>query len=141
MYKRTIWQDHVEGIQDGTDMNAANFNNIEAGVMENAALAALNSAYQRYGYDMAKNAEVLRIAAILRNSGEINKINIPQMYKRNTNSYNVSFEILETYVGDAGELDAGDIFITKKEKDYFEAKYSGTAGCVYVCFHVSGGMF
>ena len=43
MYYRTIWQDHIEGVQDGTDMNAANFNNIEAGVMEAAALAAYNS--------------------------------------------------------------------------------------------------
>lgn len=48
MYKRTIWQDHVEGVQDGTDMNAANFNNIEAGTMEASALAAMNSAHQRY---------------------------------------------------------------------------------------------
>jgi len=41
MYKPTIWQDHVEGIQDGTDMNAANFNNLEAGTLEANTLAAL----------------------------------------------------------------------------------------------------
>ena len=49
MYKRTIWQDHVEGVQDGTDLNAANLNNIEAGTMEAQALAAMNTAFQRYG--------------------------------------------------------------------------------------------
>ena len=49
MYKRTIWQDHVEGVQDGTDLNAANLNKLEAGAMEATALAAMNTAFQRYG--------------------------------------------------------------------------------------------
>ena len=49
MYKRTIWQDHVEGVQDGTDLNAANFNKLEAGTMEANALAAMNAAFHRYG--------------------------------------------------------------------------------------------
>ena len=51
MYKRTIWQDHVDGSQEGTDMSAANFNNIEARVMENSALTALNAEYSRHERD------------------------------------------------------------------------------------------
>lgn len=51
MYKPTIWQDHVEGVQEGTDMNAKNFNNMEAGVMEAAALAALNAENSRHAKD------------------------------------------------------------------------------------------
>ena len=51
MYKPTLWQDHVEGVQEGTDMNAKNFNNIETGVIEAAALAALNAEFSRYKAD------------------------------------------------------------------------------------------
>lgn len=47
MYKPTIWQDHVEGVQEGTSMNAANFNNIEKGAMEANALAAMQAAFQK----------------------------------------------------------------------------------------------
>ena len=47
MYKRTFWIDDVEGIQDGTPLNADNFNNLEGGAMEASALAALVSAYHR----------------------------------------------------------------------------------------------
>ena len=54
MYKPTIWQDHVEGVQEGTDMNAKNFNNIETGVMEAAALAAMNAENSRYQADARK---------------------------------------------------------------------------------------
>lgn len=51
MYNRTIWKDHVEGVQEGTDLSAANMNNIEARVMENSALTALNAEYSRYERD------------------------------------------------------------------------------------------
>ena len=59
MYNRTIWQDHIEGVQDGTDMNAANFNNIEAGVMEANALAAYNSEMTRSGSAISYGTEDL----------------------------------------------------------------------------------
>ena len=47
MYRRTIWKDHVAGVQEGTDLNAANLNNIEAGVMEADALAAFQASSQQ----------------------------------------------------------------------------------------------
>ena len=48
MYKPTIWQDHVEGVQEGTDMNAKNFNNIEAGLMEASAFYSMFAELANY---------------------------------------------------------------------------------------------
>lgn len=40
MYGPTQWKDHVEGVQEGTDLNAENLNNMEKGIMDAAALNA-----------------------------------------------------------------------------------------------------
>lgn len=136
MYKRTIWQDHVEGIQDGTDLNAANFNNLEAGVMETAALAALNAASSRYSDDMAKNAEVITIEATLTGSNTNNTVEIPEKATRNMTTYNVVSEIKSVTGGTAG-----DIIVGTKQVNSFSVRYSGTASSIVVIFHVSGGMF
>ena len=136
MYKRTIWQDHVEGIQEGTDMNAANFNNLEAGVMEAAALAALNAASSRYSDDMAKNAETIIIEATLTGSNTNNSVSIPEKAKRNMTTYSVVAEIKSVTGGTAG-----DIVVGTKQTTGFSVKYSGSATSIVVLFHVSGGMF
>ena len=135
MYKRTIWQDHVEGIQDGTDMSAANFNNLEAGVMEAAALAALNAANSRYYADMAKNAEVITIEkTLIYNTKE--KIFIPTNAIRNTANYCVNYEIISI---EDKTVASPAIIITDKEKTHFYAENCSSSK-VKVIFHVSGGM-
>lgn len=48
MFKRLFWKDHVEGVQEGTDLNADNLNNMEGGIEDAAALAALNSSFNAY---------------------------------------------------------------------------------------------
>lgn len=52
MYKPTQWQDHVPGVQEGTPLDAANLNNIEAGAMEAEALAAFIASQQNVGGNM-----------------------------------------------------------------------------------------
>ena len=140
MYKPTIWQDHVEGIQEGTDMNAANFNNLEIGTMEASALAALNAAYRRYCTDMALNAETIVVKATLTGSGTTTTVEIPEKYKRNKSEYNVVPVVVYTSGGNAG-----DIIILYRAPDYkktnqFSVKYTGTATTVEVDFLISGGM-
>ena len=49
MYKPTQWKDHVEGLQEGTDLNAANLNNMERGTMEAQALAAFLAYHRSVG--------------------------------------------------------------------------------------------
>lgn len=136
MYKRQFWQDHVEGIQEGTDMNAANFNNIEAGVMEAEALAAMNAAQRRYCNDMALNAETIVVEATLTGSGTTNSVNLPEANTRNMTTYNIVAEIKSVTGGTAG-----DIIPVTKQANGFTVKYNGTASDITVRFHVSGGMF
>ena len=135
MYKRTIWQDHVEGIQEGTDMNAANFNNLEAGTMEAAALAALDAAYRRYAADDAANAKIVSIEQTLTGSS-LQSVDIPASATRNMTSYVVDVEIKSVTGGTCG-----DITISTKQANGFKAQYNGTATSVSVIFKVSGGMF
>lgn len=135
MYKRTIWQDHVEGIQEGTDLNAANLNNIEAGTMEANALAALNAAYRRYGNDVAKNSEVVVVEATLTGSDVSNSVAIPETAIRNNANYNIASEIKSVNGGTAG-----DIILLTKQANGFTVKYNGTANSVTVRFNISGGM-
>ena len=136
MYKRQIWQDHVEGIQDGTDMNAANFNNLEAGTMEAAALAAMNAAHRRYCNDMAMNAETIVVEATLTGSGTTNSVDIPAAKTRNMTDYNIVSEVKSVTGGTAG-----DIIPATKQANGFTVKYNGTASSIVVRFLVSGGMF
>lgn len=136
MYKRQIWQDHVEGIQEGTDMNAANFNNLEAGTMEASALAAMNAAHQRYCSDMALNAETIVVEATLTGSGTTNSVEIPAAHTRNMTIYNIVAEVKSVTGGTAG-----DIIPITKQANGFTVKYNGNATSIVVRFHVSGGMF
>ena len=136
MYKRTIWQDHVDGIQEGTDMNATNFNNLEAGTMETAALAAMNAAHRRYCNDMAANAETIAIEATLTGSGVANSVVIPTAYTRNMTIYNVIAEVMSATGGTAG-----DIIPATKQANGFKVSYNGTASKINVRFLISGGMF
>lgn len=135
MYKRTIWQDHVEGIQEGTDMNAANFNNLEAGTMEANALAALNASYCRYGADVAKNSEVFSKSATLSGSGVIHSVSLDGA-ERNTTQYQISYEIVGVGAASIG----GDIVIMSKQANGFQVKYIGTSSELQVIFYIAGGM-
>ena len=135
MYKRTIWQDHVEGIQEGTDMNASNFNNIEAGIMEANALASLNAEYRRYSNDVAKNCEVVIVEATLTGTNTPHSIAIPGHATRNSENYNVVPEL-----STINEGTAGDIIILSKQANGFTAIYNGSAKSIVVRFHISGGM-
>lgn len=143
MYKRTIWQDHVEGVQAGTDLNAANLNNIEAGLMETSALAAMNAATQRYCYDMAKNAEVTTIYAELV-SGVSTYVNIPTSAFRNNDNYQVAVEFKDMR---AVNNAFASIQIGLKQKNGFWATLSaydepddGVNRSAEVYFHITGGM-
>ncbi len=139
MYKRTIWQDHVEGIQEGTDMNAANFNNLEAGTMEAAALAAFNAQMKRYDDDEAMNAKVFSFTATVTGSGAGKNVDIPAIATRKAfnlaNEYNVDVQLVSAAGGTVG-----DIMITAKQANGFTVAYNGTATSFTAVFKISGGM-
>lgn len=134
MYKATIWKDDVPGVQEGTDMNAANFNNNEVGTMEAHALAALLSAQGRYAADEAADRKVVAIEATLTGT-TTQSVVIPAAETRNRTSYRVDVE-LKTLTGGT----AGDVVISAKQANGFSAKYNGTATSIVAVFKVSGGM-
>ena len=134
MYKRTLWQDHVEGVQEGTPLSAANLNNIEVGTMEANALAALNAEYRRYCTDNAKNSEVFSTLVSLSGSGELHFVSL-EGGERNNLQYRVDYEIASV-----GSGTAGDIVILSKQANGFSVKYFGTSSWIQVIFYISGGM-
>ena len=134
MYNRTIWKDDVPGVQEGTDMNAANFNNMEAGIMEANALAAMNAAYRRYEADEALNREIIAIDATLTGTSE-QTVAIPTEATRRGTDYNVGIEIKSVTGGTAG-----DVIITTKQANGVKLKYNGTASSIAIRCKVSGGM-
>ena len=135
MYKRTFWQDHVEGVQEGTDMSAENFNNLEAGTMEAAALAGLNAAYRRYGNDIAKNNEIVVVEVTLSGANVEQNVDIPANLTRNGTEYIIVPELKSVTGGSAG-----DIIPVTKQANGFTVKYNGTASSIVVRFNISGGM-
>lgn len=145
MYKRTMWQDHVEGIQEGTDLNAANFNNLEAGTMEANALAAFNTAYQRYAADVAKNSEPVVVEAEITGIayGDYSAqhlIDIPDSATRNNVNYNV---VCEVYYKDSPNDASGcTIIIDQKQVNGFRATLSAkdSETVLRVRFIITGGM-
>lgn len=137
MYKRTIWKDHVEGIQEGTDMNAANFNNIEAGTMEANALAAYNAEHQRHVNDIVKNNEVVTVEQEFEEyePSDTFEIVIPANATRNNINYIVVPEI-----SGIGGPDPVTISVHAKQANGFTVSLRGSASTVVVRFHISGGM-
>lgn len=137
MYKRTFWKDHVEGVQEGTDMNAAHFNNIEVGAMEANALAALNSEYQRHANDIAKNNEVVTVEQEFGEYGPSDtfEIVIPANATRN----NINYIVVPEIFGISG-ADPVTISVHAKQANGFTVSLRGSASTVYVRFHISGGM-
>ena len=134
MYKRTIWQDHVEGVQTGTDMSAANFNNLEAGVMEANALMALTASYRRYDNDVAKNSEAVVIDTTIA-GGVITSVAIPENATRNNTNYNVVVEINEMDEGWSG-----NIVINTKQANGFTVRATAATKAMRVRFIITGGM-
>lgn len=136
MYRPTKWVDHIEGIQEGTDQSAANFNNIEAGVIEANAIGAMNSAYQRYAADVANNTAVAVIEKTL-TIGSTAEVEIPAAMARNTADYNVTHMIINDESGGGAS-----VAITGRIATAFAAYpycQSGS-GEVTVRFFISGGM-
>lgn len=142
MYKPTIWQDHVEGVQEGTDVNAKNLNNIEIGVMEAAALAALNAENSRHAAATANNNNE-RLTSLIRQIQEAERFYVKKVYLTSSEKsqevpvpelvdawgyhYYVTLVICEI---DGGS--AGDIIVSNRTTKSFFIEYTGTANAVTI---------
>lgn len=134
MYKAINWVDHVEGIQEGTDQSAANFNNMDAGIFESIGLNGLLAMRARLQRDAQTEAEVVAINQTITGTAEVT-VDIPADKTRNRTVYNVTAEVSSAAGGTVG-----DIIIGTKQANGFKVKYTGTATSVVLRLKVQGGM-
>lgn len=134
MYKAINWVDHVEGIQEGTDQSAANFNNMDAGIFEAIGLNGLLAMRARLQQDAQIEAEVVAIDKTLTGTAQVT-VDIPTTKTRNRTSYNVTAEVSSATGGTVG-----DIIINTKQANGFKVNYTGTATSVVLRLKVQGGM-
>ena len=163
MYKNTIWLDHAispantytvtnnpDGtitltpsgtvIQQGTNMSAANFNNIEEGVMAGnaAAVEAMNVA--RHAYDKAVAFGVTVLTADFTNTQKYpfnnsqKTIALSGANVRTTKDYTVEYEVVSI---EGGCL--GDVIVSDKMLNGFKVEYTGSATAVTLKLYVRGG--
>jgi len=134
MYRAINWVDHVEGVQEGTDQSAENFNTMDAGIFESIALNGLLAMRARLQRDAQIEAEVVAIDKTLTGTSEHN-VDIPATKTRNRTTYNVTAEITGATGGTVG-----DIIVTTKQANGFKVRYSGSASSVTLRLKVQGGM-
>ena len=140
MYKSTKWLDRVvdadsgEVIQEGTDLSAGHFNNIEEGVSDaHIATALLAIAADQHSY--YTKAEV--IVVDLQNTQRFPFNDSAQRVKiksKNTTDYTVTAEVLE-YNGCVG-----DISVKYRDNNGFTVQYDGSATRAKIKLTITGGM-
>lgn len=163
MYNITIWKDHAvtpantytvtengDGtitltpsgtvIQQGTNMSAANFNNIEEGVLAAGSLAAEAMNIARLADEKAIAFGVTVIEASFTNSQKYpfndskKTVALIGANVRDTQDYTVDYEPVSV---EGGLL--GDVVITDKMVNGFKAAYTGSATSATLKLYVRGG--
>jgi hypothetical protein len=164
MYGRTNWLDHAvspanhfnvsdnqdgtktitpagEVIQQGTNMSAVNFNNIEEGVC-GAYFTALEAAQAaRMAASKADGVAGIVLTSTLTNTAKypfnnsVKTIALSGANMRYTKDYTVTVEVTE-YSGGC----VGDIIVSDKLLNGFKVAYTGSATSVSVKIYVQGGV-
>lgn len=162
MYKIIIWKDHAvtpdktynvtengdgtitlspagKVIQQGTNMSAVNFNNMEMGIFAANVSAAEALQLIRLLKDKTEALEGIILEATLTNSKKypfndsVKTIALGNANVRNNKDYTVTVE------AEAQDGFVGDICITNKMLNGFKIAYTGSAASVKVKCYVQGG--
>ncbi|MCD7891617.1 MAG: hypothetical protein LUG26_07730 [Ruminococcus sp.] len=163
-YNVTIWKDHAvtpahtfsvtensDGtitlspagtvVQQGTNMSAANFNNMEEGISAAGIGGAEALRLIKLLQDDVEGVQGVIIEATLTNTysypfnNSKTTVSIPTENTRRNADYYVIYEV-EEYEGD----DVGDIIISDKLVNGFKAAFDGNATSATIKFYVIGGM-
>lgn len=162
MYAALVWKDHAvtpenlykvtdnkDGtvtavragtvIQQGTNMSAANFNNMELGILAANVSAAEALRLIRGLQDKAEALEGLVLSATLTNSGKYpfngSKTTIP--LGNQNERYNTDYTIIVEAQAEDGFV--GDLIVSDKLLNGFKLEYTGSAKKVAVRCFVQGG--
>lgn len=140
MYERTNWQDQVvdsetgETLQEGTLQSAENFNNLEAGVVDNELTIALMITHM---LSLEKIVKTETHEVTLSNTDTFPFSNAVSTVALDTtrvdSNYNVDAEILE-HDGSVGNIEIFD-----KLTNAFKVKYFGPAKSAKLKLKVTGG--
>lgn len=141
-YNKTIWKDHVvDGvtiIQQGTPMNAANFNNMEEGIFESTELGnvILQQVIQnkRNIADLEGEIKDVALTNTLAYPFTNSAKTVSLSKSRDTTNYRVVTEIISTD-GVVEEVEVYD-----KQLNGFKMKYIGSAQNVMIRCFIQGGM-
>lgn len=126
-------------IQQGTNMSAVNFNNMETGIFAANVTAAEAMQLIRLMKDKAEALEGFILEATLTNSqkypfnNSIKTLALGSENVRNSKDYTVIVE------AEAADGFVGDINITDKMLNGFKIAYTGSASSVQVKCYVQGG--
>lgn len=140
-----------EVIQAGTPQNAANFNNLEGGVLENSLVLAEHTrtllATQRSLANLAGEAVTFTAPTrIPKYPAPAVQQTIALAQRRNNTAYDVAVRIVSTTLpggivtqGDPAGV-VGTVLITDKLLNGFKVAYTGSAQSVTLEFGITGGM-
>lgn len=128
-----------EVIQQGTPMNAANFNNIDLAAIQAIIMSNENSRIIRHLMNKAEALEGEQIEVTLTNSRNYpfnnSKKTVQLLRNRNRKNYTVIIEILSK---EGGAI--GDLYLSDKLLNGFKVEYTGSAKKVVLNCIVQGGM-
>lgn len=142
MYKNTKWLDRVvdidsgEVIQEGTDMSAKNFNNMEGGIGDGAIAAAMLMLAMNQGGLSGESAEVVTVELTNSESYPFNNSEktIPLIVQRVNTAYTVHATVLES------DGSVGDVIVSDKLVNGFKIRYDGSAKSARLELIIKGGM-
>ncbi len=164
MYKITKWQDHVtqyqdrfrevensdgtfthelvegEVIQQGTPQNAANFNNMEQGILCGIEIGALMAVAIAHVRQAVENIKGEIIETTLSNTLEYPFNNSKKTLSLSTKRENLNYTVdVEAVAVGAGHV--GDIIISDKQINGFKVEHTGSAKSVKIKCFVKGGSY
>lgn len=128
-----------EVIQQGTPLNASNFNNVDLGAIQGILVGLLTAQHVHQLSQKVEGLEGEQIEVTLTNTQNYpfnNSVQTVQLSQnRNTKDYSVTVEVLEKTGGGVGE-----IVISDKLLNGFKIAFTGAASSVTVNCIIRGGV-
>uniref|UniRef100_UPI003FEFF65C hypothetical protein n=1 Tax=Candidatus Fimenecus sp. TaxID=3022888 RepID=UPI003FEFF65C len=140
-YNPTHWLDKVvdadtgELIQEGTEQSAARFNNMERGIFDAHATAAmLLIAAGQVIAEQTVEEKIVQLTSSKSYPFNNSQQSVPMATTRTTEAYTVEAEVMEH------DGDVGDVIVSEKLLNGFKVRYDGSAKSATVKLIIKGGM-
>lgn len=137
-YEPTMWQDEVEGIQEGTPVDEQNLNNIEGGVNGANLTAEFLTEVVKHHVEQISNigGEIIKVT-LTNAAGEAFFNNFAKTIALSVNRDSFDYTVTAEVVTPVDNV--GDIIVYDKQVNGFKVKYTGSAASVDLKLYVQGG--